>query len=168
MNLVVLQPLLDGGTTRPRLVAEALHPATRKAAQGLQVDDLVIGPHVISRMLMMVSEQMMVAGVFADLLGSTGKTLALQPAAHYAPPGPPATFAGILQQAQRRGEIALGVFLAPRGPEDTHQLHLAPGHQDNTPTWDLRPGDQVVILARRTEEPAFAGTQGEAVATLPR
>jgi len=161
MNLVVLQPLLDEAPTRPLLVAEALHPATRKAAQGLQVDDLVIGPHVISRMLMMVSEQMMVAGVFADLLGSTGKTLALKPAAHYAPLGQPAGFAGILRQARRREEIALGVFLAPREPGAPPDLHLTPGHRGDTPTWELRQGDQVLVLTRRTRGTRRTqGTQG--------
>jgi ion channel POLLUX/CASTOR len=151
MNLVVLQPLLDGPGARPRLVVEALNPATREAARGLGVDDLVVGPLVISHLLMMVSEQMMVAGVLADLLGSTDCTLYWRPVSDLAPEGMPCEFATFLGQAQAQGELALGVCTeSETTAAGWPAVHLVPGHGPGVSARRWGPCDRVLVMRRNS------------------
>ncbi len=153
MNLVVLKPLLDQAGVRPRLVVEALSPATREAAHGLHVDDLVIGPQVISRMLMMVSEQMMVAHVLADLLSSVGDSLAMRPVTDYVPAGHPCDFGDVVRLAQARREIAVGICVAASSAGEAPMLRIAPPRGRAGEPWLPGPQDRVVVLVKGVEAP---------------
>ncbi len=147
MTLVLLRDLLAHLTTatpRPRLSAEVLTANAGTAAEHLGIDDLVVGPHLVSRQIMQVAEQTMVAAILDDLLSSGGMDIYLKPVERYVRLHTEVTFRDLIYSAQHLDETAMGVWLASPRRDRPAGLHLAPGQGQR---WELEPGDQVVVIA---------------------
>jgi hypothetical protein len=155
MTLLMLREHLRATGSRPRLSAEVLDHATGEAAASLGIDDLVVGPHLISQQLVQIAEQSMIAAVYHDLLSSGGMDVYLKPAGRYVRLDTEATFRDLVYSAQHLAEVALGVWLARPRQGWTAGLHLAP---PRTAIWQFEAEDQIVVLAEDLYDVPSGGT----------
>ena len=146
MSLVMVRDHLrtTGRSIGPRISAEVINQATGEAAARLGIDDLVVGPHLISQALVQIAEQSMVAAIYDDLLSSGGMDLYLKPASRYVHLDTDCTFRDVIYAAQHLDEVALGVWLVGDRPGMAAGLHLA---FDKHIRLTLHPDDQIVVLA---------------------
>nr|MBA2479023.1 hypothetical protein [Planctomycetota bacterium] len=144
MSLVMVRDALRGRQTRPRLVAEILDPLNAGVVSGLEIDDLVISPRVVSQQLVQISQQAMLADIYRELLSSGGVEIYLKPASRYVVPGRSCSFNDLVYSAQRLREVALGVRIARDRAKPGGGLQLNPPKDSR---WDFADGDMVVVLA---------------------
>ncbi|MBA3707623.1 MAG: hypothetical protein H0W83_02240 [Planctomycetes bacterium] len=144
MTLVLLQDLLRSRPQRPRVVAEIHDAANEALVAGLGVDDLVISPRVVSRQLVQISQQAVLAEIYHELLSSGGVEIYLKPASRYVVPGRDCVFNDVVYSAQRLGEVALGVRLAKDNAGTARGLRLNPPKDARLGFVD---GDMIVVLA---------------------
>ena len=126
---------------RPHTTVELLDDANRDVLEGLQVDDVVVSPEVVSAQLAQVSRQPILGPIFRELLSAGGVEISLRPATDYVEPGVDCRFDDLTAAAQAKLEIALGLRLAG----DARLLLNPPRHQ----VWRLGESDRVVVLAQQ-------------------
>ncbi|MBC8108994.1 MAG: hypothetical protein H7Z14_20580, partial [Anaerolineae bacterium] len=104
------------GVDQPKshVVAEVSSPQNRELLERTSAIDVVAGPEVASWLLTQISQQQMLLRVYDDLLNAGGNEIYLKPAGRYVTAGASAHFAQVREQAQRLGEIAIGVMRANR------------------------------------------------------
>lgn len=127
------------------IVSEMADDRNRALAQVTQADDFIVSDKLLTLMMIQVSENPHLAGVFADLFDPEGSEIYLKPAGRYVRPGVPITYQTIVEAARVKGESAIGYRVAAKSQEGpTYGIALNP---DKAAPVTIRPGDSVIVLA---------------------
>lgn len=146
--LLVLSDVLEEieWSRRPRVIAELLDPASRDVLAGLRVDDLIVSSQVVSMVLAQISHQEVLGCIYHELLSAGGIEISLKPVERYVEPGTTCSFADLVNAAQDRMEIALGVYPAEQRAGTDSPFQLNPGLATQ---WTLEQGDRVIALSQQ-------------------
>lgn len=123
-------------------VAELLDDNNRDLLAGLDVDDIIVSPEVVSAQLAQIARQEVLAPIYRELLSAGGVEISMRPAGDYVQLNTDCTFIDMIYACQQKMEIALGVRLAQNGGE----LLLNPSRRI---TWQLGEHDKVIVLAQQ-------------------
>ena len=137
---LTLQELLQAHSANPDIFVE-LREQENRFLFDAEHDDVLVSPQLISYLLSQIALRRELGGIFAELSRVGGPQMELRqlsPADYPEPIG----FEELARAAQHRGDIALG--LLPREGE----LALNP---DRSSRWQIREGDQLVILTTDRE-----------------
>jgi K+/H+ antiporter YhaU regulatory subunit KhtT len=107
LTIIMINRALDEAGHRARVVAEVLESRTVPIAATAGIDDFVVSDDLASLMMAQLSENAQLSKVFAELFGSTGPTISMQPASRYIALGDHSWQSVVLAVA-RRGDLALG------------------------------------------------------------
>lgn len=135
------QRQLGADQPRSHVVAEVSSPQNRELLERTSAIDVVAGPEVASWLLTQISQQQMLLRVYDDLLNAGGNEIYLKPAGRYVMAGMSANFAQIREQAQRLGEIAIGVMRA-NGPAIASLINPSPEQ-----AFILGGRDKIIVIA---------------------
>ncbi|MEP0548721.1 MAG: ion channel DMI1 [Rhodothermales bacterium] len=138
-HLLLRDLLPDDG---PEILLELLDPENLSLFRR-RPSEVLISPMILSHMLAQVALRPELRAVFDELFGPGGAEIAFVPAPRYGLGTEPVTFPAIQQRATQRGEIALGVRLAPRDGETGSTVRLNPPKKTE---WALGPSDDLVVL----------------------
>jgi len=146
--LVALLHLRDLAEGMPRpfsIISEMRDVRSRDLAEVAQADDFIISDRFIGLMLAQVAENADLAAVFADLFDPEGAEIYLRPATDYVVAGREIDGHTLIEAGARRGEVVLGVRLAPRAtPGPLVDVVVNPR---KTTRLSLTPDDRVIVLA---------------------
>ena len=126
---------LDAATP---VVTEMLDDRNRVLAQVAHVDDVVVSGEIVSLLVTQLSEDRRLEAVFGQLLGDEGSEIYLRPAEWYVQPGRTVSYATVVAGAAARGATAIGY------KSDALGVLVNPAKSQ---TFDVQPGDRVVVLA---------------------
>lgn len=132
------------GVDQPRshVVAEVSSPENRELLERTSGIEVIAGPEVASWLLTQISQQQMLLRVYCDLLNAGGNEIYLKPAGRYVTPGTSASFAQIREQAQRLGEIAIGLMRTNRSGGFESLINPTPGQ-----SFVFGEKDKVIVIA---------------------
>jgi voltage-gated potassium channel Kch len=146
ITLLHLRDIAERHDVDLNVVSEMLDDRNRELAEVTNADDFIVSEKLVSLMLSQVSENRLLADVFATLFSSEGSEIYLRPADAYIEPGAAVDFYTVAEAARRRGETAIGYRVAAHA----HDAAQAYGVHVNPPK-DARisfvPGDRVIVLA---------------------
>jgi len=120
---------------------ELLDGANRDLLAGLDVDEIVVSPDIVSAQLAQISRQDILGPIYSELLSAGGVEISLRPAGDYVALDTDCKFDDLSYAAQQKIEIALGLRLAAGG-----QLLLNPSRDS---TWCLTGNDKIIVLAQQ-------------------
>jgi len=123
-------------------VVELLDDNNRALLTGLNVDDIIVSPEVVSAQLAQIAGQEVLAPIYRELLSAGGVEISMRSAGDYVQLNNDCAFSDIIYACQQKMEIALGLRLARDGGE----LLLNPSRQT---TWQLGEHDKVIVLAQQ-------------------
>jgi len=123
-------------------VVELLDDNNRALLTGLNVDDIIVSPEVVSAQLAQIARQEVLAPIYRELLSAGGVEISMRSAGDYVQLKTDCSFSDIIYACQQKMEIALGLRLARNGGE----LLLNPSRQI---TWQLGEHDKVIVLAQQ-------------------
>lgn len=140
-----LEDLLSEGPRRPQLIMELSDPDNRQLLYGHQ-SEMMISSMILSHVLAQVALRRELRVVLDDLFTVGGPEIQFRDPANYPLPAS-ADFLLLEKTLAAEGEVALGVY---RGEADErgHRLQLNPPRRDYL---ELKPGDQLVVLAQTGE-----------------
>ena len=110
--LLRLSSLIGEHEHRPHTTVELLDGANRDLLTGLQVDDVVVSPDIVSAQAAQVSRESILGPIYAELLSAGGVEISLRPASDYVELDVDCRFDDLTYAAQQKMEIALGLTLA--------------------------------------------------------
>jgi len=146
ITLLHLRDIAERTAVDLNVVSEMLDDRNRELAEVTNADDFIVSEKLVSLMLSQVSENRLLAEVFATLFSSEGSEIYLRPADAYIAPGVPVDFYTVLEACARAGETAIGYRLLA----DAHNADRAYGVHVNPPKVDrvtFAPGDRLIVLA---------------------
>jgi len=123
-------------------VVELLDDNNRALLTGLDVDDIIVSPEVVSAQLAQIAGQEVLAPIYRELLSAGGVEISMRPAGDYVQLDTDCTFSDMTYACQQKMEIALGLRLARNDGE----LLLNPSRRL---TWKLGEQDKVIVLAQQ-------------------
>ncbi|MCZ6503751.1 MAG: hypothetical protein O6945_14720 [Gammaproteobacteria bacterium] len=123
-------------------VVELLDDNNRALLTGLNVDDIIISPEVVSAQLAQIAGQEVLAPIYRELLSAGGVEISMRPASDYVQLNTDCYFSDMIYACQQKMEMALGLRLARNGGE----LLLNPSRRI---TWQLGEHDKVIVLAQQ-------------------
>jgi len=123
-------------------VVELLDDNNRALLTGLDVDDIIVSPEVVSAQLAQIAGQEVLAPIYRELLSAGGVEISMRPAGDYVQLNNDCSFNDIIYACQQKMEIALGLRLARNGGE----LLMNPSRRT---TWQLGEHDKVIVLAQQ-------------------
>ncbi len=123
-------------------VVELLDDNNRALLTGLNVDDIIVSPEVVSAQLAQIARQEVLAPIYRELLSAGGVEISMRSAGDYVQLKTDCSFSDIIYACQQKMEIALGIRLARNGGE----LLLNPSRRI---TWKLGEYDKVIVLAQQ-------------------
>jgi hypothetical protein len=141
-TLLRLSDLRKYDEVRAHTVVELVDEANRELIAGLDVDDVIISPEMVSAQLAQVARQNTLGPIYRELLSAGGVEISLRPARDYVALDTDCSYDDLTYAAQKKLEIALGVRLFRNGGE----LLLNPSREK---TWRFGEQDQVVVLAQQ-------------------
>ncbi|MGI8332470.1 CASTOR/POLLUX-related putative ion channel [Actinomadura scrupuli] len=145
ITLLHLRQMQAESGRRYSIVSEMSDDRNRTLAQVTRADDFIVSDKLISLLMVQLSENRHLAGVFADLFDQEGSEIYLKPAGDYVLPGVRLDFHTVVEAARRRGHVAFGYRLAARAAEPpAFGVVLNP---DKTRPLTFAPGDRVIVLA---------------------
>ncbi|MFH1330472.1 MAG: hypothetical protein ABIJ48_07480 [Actinomycetota bacterium] len=135
------------GRVDTTVITELIESENQALAASTGVHDFVVSSRLVSMLLAQISEEPLMQAVYQALFDEEGSEIYLKPAPLYLDGLPQrVTFAELIDLAQQRGEVCLGVKL--KACEDRQDLNygitLAP---PKTSEWDLDAPDALVVLA---------------------
>ncbi|MGD8166802.1 CASTOR/POLLUX-related putative ion channel [Herbiconiux sp. P16] len=146
ITLLHLRDIAERHDVDLNVVSEMLDDRNRELAEVTNADDFIVSEKLVSLMLSQVSENKLLADVFATLFSSEGSEIYLRPADAYIQPGVEVDFYTVAEAALRRGETAIGYRIAA----DAHDAARAYGVHVNPPKparIRFQPGDRIIVLA---------------------
>lgn len=146
VKLLHLRDIVSRAEDPPAFVTEMLDVRNRRLAEDSGVDDFVVSDEIISMMLAQVSENPLLADVFAELLDASGSEIYMRAAGDYVKLETSVTFYDVTAAAARRGEVAMGYRILDRAREADFGITLNPRKSDRIP--GFRAQDRIVVLAR--------------------
>lgn len=126
----------------PKLLVELLD-AENLALFRSRAEEVLISPLILSHMLAQVALRPELRAVFDELFGPGGAEIAFAHPARYHALQQELRFADLQQRVAARGEVALGVRIAPNGGAHAGGVYLNPPRQQ---LWTLHDTDEVVTL----------------------
>ena len=149
--IVTILLVLDYQARHPQkpfkhIVAEVLSAANSELLRRHSKIDTVISPRLISMLLAQVSQQLMLEGVYADLMNAHANEIYLKPVQRYSRQPGACTFADLMRGAAKLGEIAIGVKIQADGGDPLKHF----GIRINPPKHDplaLAAGDEVIVVS---------------------
>jgi hypothetical protein len=139
--LLRLSSLRQAHERRAHTTVELLDGANRDLLAGLEVDDVVVSPDIVSSQAAQVSRESILGPIYAELLSAGGVEISLRPASDYVELDVDCRFDDLTYAAQQKMEIALGLTLADGG-----RVLLNPTREES---WRLGEDDHVVVLAQQ-------------------
>jgi voltage-gated potassium channel Kch len=146
ITLLHLRDIAERHDVDLNVVSEMLDDRNRELAEVTNADDFIVSEKLVSLMLSQVSENRLLADVFATLFSSEGSEIYLRPADAYIEPGVEVDFYTVAEAALLRGETAIGYRVAA----DAHDSTRAYGVHVNPPKparIHFALGDRVIVLA---------------------
>jgi hypothetical protein len=146
ITLLHLRDISEQSGVDLNVVSEMLDDRNRELAEVTNADDFIVSDHLVSLMLSQLSENRMLAAVFATLFSSEGSEIYLRPAESYVRAGIDVDFYTLLEAARRTGETAIGYRIAT----DAHRADRAYGVHVNPPKGErltFSAGDRLIVLA---------------------
>ena len=134
---------LDSATP---VVSEMMDDRNRVLAQVAHIDDVVVSGEIVSLLVTQLSEDRRLEAVFGQLLGNDGSEIYLRPAEWYVQPGREVSYATVVAGAAARGETALGYKAGALAGDDVAGFGVVVNPAKSR-TFDVQPGDRVVVLA---------------------
>ena len=128
--------------SRAHTVVELLDNNNRALLTGLDVDDIIVSPEVVSAQLAQIAGQEVLAPIYRELLSAGGVEISMRPAGDYVQLKTDCSFSDIIYACQQKMEIAIGIRLVRNGGE----LLLNPSRRA---TWQLGEHDKVIVLAQQ-------------------
>ncbi len=123
-------------------VVELLDDNNRALLTGLNVDDIIVSPEVVSAQLAQIAGQEVLAPIYRELLSAGGVEISMRHAGDYVQLNTDCSFSDIIFACQQKMEIALGLRLARNGGE----LLLNPSRRIS---WQLGEHDKIIVLAQQ-------------------
>jgi voltage-gated potassium channel Kch len=108
MSLLHLRDIAKKTQSTFSITSEMLDVRNRELAEVTQADDFIISDKIISLMLSQVSENKYLNLLFEDIFDPEGSEIYLKPAIQYITPGKAVNFYTVLEEARKRGEVAIG------------------------------------------------------------
>ncbi|SDZ13316.1 CASTOR/POLLUX-related putative ion channel [Herbiconiux ginsengi] len=146
ITLLHLRDIAERNDVDLNVVSEMLDDRNRELAEVTNADDFIVSEKLVSLMLSQVSENRLLAEVFATLFSSEGSEIYLRPADSYIEPGIAVDFYTVAEAALLRGETAIGYRIAA----DAHDATRAYGVHVNPPKTAriaFTAGDRIIVLA---------------------
>ncbi|MFC4913548.1 CASTOR/POLLUX-related putative ion channel [Actinomadura gamaensis] len=145
ITLLHLRQMQAESGQRYAIVSEMSDDRNRRLAQVTRADDFIVSDKLLSLLMVQLSENRHLAGVFDHLFDPDGAEIYLKPAPDYVRPGVPMDFHTVVEAARRRGEVAIGYrvgaqTLAP----PTFGVVLNP---DKTRRLTFAEDDRIIVLA---------------------
>jgi len=140
--LLRLSDLRNQHKSLAHTVVELLDDNNRALFTGLNVDDIIVSPEVVSAQLAQIAGQKVLAPIYRELLSAGGVEISMRPAGDYVQLNTDCSFNDMIYAGQQKMEIALGLRLVRNGGE----LLLNPSRRI---TWQLGEYDKVIVLAQQ-------------------
>ena len=139
--LLRLSSLRKDHQIRAHTTIELLDDDNRDLLAGLQVDDVVVSPDIVSAQAAQVSRASILGPIYKELLSAGGVEISLRPAGDYVSLETDCCFDDLAYAAQQKMEIALGLRMAEDG-----RVLLNPARDA---VWRLGEDDRIVVLAQQ-------------------
>jgi Trk K+ transport system NAD-binding subunit len=128
-------------TQRAHTIVELTDETNKDMFLDLGVDDIVVSTDIISASLAQVAQESVLGPIFRELLRVGGVEISLRPLTDYIPLGSEFSFDDLTHSAQRKLEVALGVWSG-----EGEKVDLNP---DRKQVWTVSDGDKIAVLAQQ-------------------
>ncbi len=118
MTLLQILQTADQLDRPVHVITELLDVRDVRLAPQTTADHFVVSERLSSLLIVQLSENAGLLGVFADLFDAEGGEVYLKPAVAYAPANQPVSFASLVEAGRRREEVVLGYRLAALASEE--------------------------------------------------
>ncbi len=128
------------------VITELLDVRDVRLAPQTTADHFVVSERLSSLLLVQLSENMELLGVFTDLFDAEGAEIYLRPASHYLVPGETVQFSSLVEAGGRREEVVLGYRIASlaHSEEESFGVFLNPPKSSSL---TLGLDDSLIVLA---------------------
>lgn len=146
ITLLLLREIADSNDLDLNIVSEMIDDRNRRLAEVTRADDFIVSDNLISLMMAQVSEDPLLADLYADLFGSEGAEVYLRPAEWYVELDTPVDFYSVVAGAAKRGETAIGYRdAAPqKASAGSARVVVNPAKAESHVFHD---GDMIIVLA---------------------
>lgn len=146
MTLLHLRDIADKNDRKFSIVSQMLDVRNRNLAEVTRADDFIVSDKLVSLMLAQVSENKYLNAVFADIFDPEGSEIYLKPAADYVRPGVPVNFYTVVDEARRRGEVAIGYRIAAYAKDAgrSYGVVINPAKSQKV---SFAEGDKIIVVA---------------------
>ncbi len=149
IGLLILQSMQNQGKLKNvRIIAEILDPQNQELINIDNVDDVVIGNHLISMIIAQVACEAELNNVFYELFDFKGSEIYLRNVEHYFKLDDYYSFYDIMRKMALYSQIAFGVKIISEAnnPTQNFGIHLNPLPKEKL--WKFNIGDQIIVLAK--------------------
>ena len=108
MSLLHLRDIAKNVQSTFSITSEILDEQNHALAEVTQADDFIISDKLVSLLLAQVSENKYLSGILTDIFNPEDSEIYLKPVIHYVKANTPVNFYTVVDEARRRGEIAIG------------------------------------------------------------
>ena len=146
VTLLQLRDMAQKDETPFSIVSEMLDLRNRELAEATQVDDFIVSEHLISLMMVQLSENAELFDVFADIFDPEGAEIYLKPVSDYVATDTPVSFYTVVEAARRRGETPLGYRITAEANDSgkAYGVHTNPKKSAQV---TFAPEDKVIVIA---------------------
>jgi ion channel POLLUX/CASTOR len=146
VTLLHLRDISSQNKTAFSIVSEMLDLRNRELAKVTDVDDFIVSDHLVSLLMVQLSENGDLMPVFTDLFDPEGSEIYLKPAEQYINLGEPVNFYTVIEAASRIGETTFGYRIIAEHDdiEKFYGVHTNPKKAEQI---TFKVGDKIIVLA---------------------